>query len=118
MPERIAELEIKGTNPVLIGSSSCLMQDIPLFKEFTVGGVVRQAYAVKTDYARVPVGSRFRRHGKWYKRMTERECRLLDPCMPFADPYKIMVMFDDREKVEILEVVIRESAATREEMAS
>ncbi len=100
-------LEIAGKRAARVGKAHCFLQDVHVGREFAVGGRLYQSITTPTVFSRVPVGSRFRRDGKWYKRMSDSDSRLLDPNMPFADPCGVSVNMGVQMKVDMLEWTLR-----------
>lgn len=107
MPKTVPTiLEIDHRKEVLVGTAKCTMEHVPLGKIFVADGRQFQGHVTSILYGRLPVGSRFRLDGKWYKRIDKANL-LLDPSTPFADTCKIHVAVRDQQKVDMLEVMDR-----------
>ncbi|MBP9757181.1 MAG: hypothetical protein KBD06_01115 [Candidatus Pacebacteria bacterium] len=90
-----------------IGKRKCRMQDVPMGREFAVGGRVYQLTSSPVQFDRVAIGSRFRRDDIWYKRTGPCESRILDPNMPLADPGGITVNIGKLTRVFLVEFTLR-----------
>ena len=107
MPHTAPVLEIAGKRAARIGKVNCSMQDIAVGREFATGGYIYQAHVTQRQFAHVPLSARFRRDGKWYKRVSDNSSKLLDPNMPFADPCGVTVNIGGLVKVDVLEWTLR-----------
>lgn len=103
----VLPLVIGGKQSARIGRTHCCMQEISVGRLFAAQDRMYQMMTTRVAFGRVPVGSRFRADGNWYKRVDLQHSLLLDPNMPLADTCNVAITFQDPQKIDLLEVIDR-----------